>query len=104
MVIRLLGIGIGALACTACYPANPPVASSRSNNATIEVQTLFTHQGCTVYRFVDAGYHYYVRCDSPHAELATMSHDNCGRNCRRDETIQTVTPEGSASPPTEPPR
>ena len=90
MMTRLLGLCVGILALPACYVPQPPVTSSRSNNPEISVQTLFTHDGCTVYRFFDAGYHYYARCDAAHATVATMSTVSCGRNCRRQEDIATV--------------
>lgn len=41
---------------------NDPVATAPSNNEEIHVDELFTHDGCTVYRFRDGNYHCYVRC------------------------------------------
>lgn len=40
-----------------------PVSTSLTDNNAIHVEQLFTHEGCTMYRFHDAGYpRYYVRC------------------------------------------
>jgi hypothetical protein len=74
------------LSLTACIAA--PIASSPTNNADIEVEQLFTHDGCAVYRFRDGGYHYYVRCNTGTAQ--TMTPKGCGKNCVRDEVIATT--------------
>ncbi len=79
---------LAALACSGCLA--PPVASSPSNNSQIEVETLFTHDGCTVFRFYDAGYHYYARCEDARVSVATMSDVSCGRNCVQQEEVPTV--------------
>lgn len=89
MALCLLGLG-----CSACFSASAPVSSSPSNNSNIEVETLFTHDGCTVFRFFDAGYHYYARCDGAHATISTVS---CGRHCTRQEEVRTVAGESAAS-------
>jgi hypothetical protein len=87
------------LSCLLLLPlaacVQPAVATAPSNNPHIEVDTLLTHDGCTVYRFRDAVYHYFVRCrDAPTA--MTLSRVSCGKNCSRPEEIQTVA--ASAAP------
>jgi hypothetical protein len=74
-----------AIVSTACVSA--PVSSSPTNNQAIDVEQLFTHEGCTVYRFRDGPYHYYVRCDNGTAQ--TISPQSCGKNCVRDEIVPT---------------
>jgi hypothetical protein len=40
-----------------------PVAVHETNNAKIQVEEMFTVDGCTVYRFDDGSYsHYFARC------------------------------------------
>lgn len=40
-----------------------PVSQSNTNNKEIQVDLLFTHDGCNVYRFNDGGNnHYFVKC------------------------------------------
>ncbi len=76
---------LAAVACT-----NDPVSVSGTNNRQIQVDELFEHDGCKVYRFED-GYrdHYYVRCkDTQPAQ--TLSTESCGKNCTRPVDIQTV--------------
>ncbi|HET7371857.1 MAG TPA: DUF4884 domain-containing protein [Gemmatimonadaceae bacterium] len=80
-IILLLAIAVSGCLAT-------PVSSSPTNNQDIDVQQLFTHEGCTVYRFRDGGYHYYVRCAQGVAQ--TMSPQSCGKNCVRDEAISTT--------------
>jgi hypothetical protein len=67
----------------------PALATVPSNNPHIEVDTLLTHDGCTVYRFRDGQYHYFVRCPDP-PRASTLSRVSCGKNCTRPEEIPTV--------------
>jgi hypothetical protein len=101
MTTRLIALSLVATVCSACLSATAPVATSPSNNSNIEVQTLFTHDGCTVFRFFDAGYHYYARCDGAHASVATMSNVTCGRHCVRQEEVKTVPADDATSKGTE---
>ena len=49
------------------------------------VQELFTHKGCTVFRFKDGGRHrYYTNCTG-----ATNWTESCGKNCTRQNGIST---------------
>lgn len=50
-----------AFALSGC--ARDPVETSRTDNPGIVVEKLFEHEGCTMYRFQDAGnYVYYSDC------------------------------------------
>lgn len=46
------------------------------------VDKLFTHEGCTVYRFYDGGNRYYTNCSG-----STSWKENCGKGCTRDVNI-----------------
>lgn len=86
--MRRIALALLLLGC-----AEEPVSTGASSNANIAVSLLFEHEGCKVYRFLDAGhYRYYVRCsDGTQATGHTYS-ESCGKNCtrtRRDE-IPTV--------------
>ncbi len=70
-----------------------PLSKAPSDNPEVQVDTLFTHDGCTVYRFEDNGFHYYVRCRQAEP-AATSSMVPCGDNCERPEQIQTLSAEG----------
>ena len=51
----------------------------------IEVARLFTHDGCTVYRFGDAGrFVYFSKC-SEKSEVFWNEVHSCGKNCTRTE-------------------
>jgi len=52
-----------------------------------EVERLFTHDGCTVYRFMDSNYRYFARCEN--ATASTSTRNNCGKSCTRETTITT---------------
>lgn len=83
MNIRLLLITILVLPLIAC--GKPPIATTRTENPEVSVDTLFTKDGCTVYRFNDAGYKYFVRCES--GSSSTQGLESCGKNCTRDVGI-----------------
>ncbi len=58
---KIIACALGALALSGC--ARDPVETTRTNNPSINVEKLFEHEGCTVYRFQDAGnYVYYSNC------------------------------------------
>lgn len=65
---------LAVLLAAACNPA-PPMSRAGSDNVAVVVETLFTHDGCTIYRFKDGDledYHYYAVCDKP-ARVAVES-------------------------------
>lgn len=55
-----------------------------SSNEEIKVDRLFTHDGCTVYRFADYGAaRYFARC----GDQVQFSHQEpCGKGCTREVT------------------
>ena len=65
------------LASTACM--TEPIATAPTNNAGIEVDLLFQHDGCNVYRFRDVTYHYYVKCNGAGPNASVLP-DKCGKS------------------------
>lgn len=64
------------------------VSVSRTDNADIQVEELFTHNGCTVSRFQDSGYsHYFADC---RGTLTSTHSEYCGKGCQR--TVHDETP------------
>lgn len=53
------------LLLSGCYVKRTPIyAKPASNNDDYEVNYLFNHDGCSVYRFLDKGnYVYFTKCD-----------------------------------------
>ena len=52
-------------------------------NADFRVETLFTKDGCTVYRFEDGGTRrYFTNCRG-----AVTWREGCGKNCTRDVAV-----------------
>jgi hypothetical protein len=51
-----------------------------TNNAAIQVETLFTKDGCTVYRFNDDGRRYFVRCESGQTRTEWSTTYPCGKS------------------------
>ena len=86
-----LSIFIALLCLFGC--AKDPISVSQSSNPDVNVSKLFDHDGCSTYRFYDAGeYHYYVKCEKSN-DVTTISTktESCGKNCtkKRDENIPT---------------
>lgn len=49
------------------------------------VERLFTHEGCTAYRFNDGSkYVYYTNCGTQ-----TQSTHSCGKNCTETDSVTT---------------
>lgn len=60
-----------------------PAETSTSVGSEFVVDTLFTHEGCTVYRFNDGGNNrYFTNCSG-----STTWRENCGKNCTRNMNI-----------------
>jgi hypothetical protein len=65
------------LACAGCMA--DPIATAPTNNAQIQVDLLFEHEGCRVFRFRDIGYHYFVKCDAAGPNASVLP-DKCGKS------------------------
>ena len=71
---------IGLQACS-----ETPVKSDVVGNG-VDLDLLFEHDGCRVYRFYDYGSaHYFTDCRGSVSDLRS-----CGKNCTREESIETV--------------
>ena len=78
---------ITALVVAGCSKA--PEYSSHAGREFI-VDTLFTHEGCTMYRFSDGGYpRYFAKCDGDSVTARTEWKERCGENCVRQEETTT---------------
>lgn len=66
--------------------AKDPIAVDRTDNPEVNIHTLFTHNGCTVYRFYDNGYrHYFSDCRG-----SVTSRVSCGKNCTRPTHVMNL--------------
>ena len=71
---------LAVLALTGC---GKPAETSTSVGREFVVDTLFTHEGCTVYRFVDHGNsRYFTNCQG-----STNWTERCGKGCNRQMGI-----------------
>ena len=77
-----------ALAVAGCTKA--PEYSSPAGREFV-VDKLFTHEGCTMYRFSDGGYlRYFAKCDGESVTAQTEWVERCGNNnCTRQREITT---------------
>ncbi|WP_137803427.1 DUF4884 domain-containing protein [Caulobacter sp. 3R27C2-B] len=82
---RIILIAAVAAVLAACAGPSTP-ADSVDSNAGYAVQKLFKVDGCTVYRFEDAGsLRYLTTCPG-----SVQSVTSCGKSCTRRDQIQTV--------------
>lgn len=59
--------------------AKEPLSIERVDNNEFQLDKLFSHEGCTVYRFSDWGrYHYYTDCRGRTTSTYSTS---CGKGC-----------------------
>jgi len=77
---------IALVATTGCI--TPPLATTQTANPGIQVDLLFEHDGCRVYRFLDGTYHYFARCGGA-GPNATMLPDRCGKGGRECGSVPT---------------
>lgn len=86
-----------AILCAALIGCSKtPEKVEMTTNPEIPVETLFTHDGCTVYRFVDVGRaHYFAKCPEAVEVIGTYS-ESCGKGCvsYHDENIRTPAGRG----------
>lgn len=55
-----------------------PMSIESTENVDFKVEKLFTHDGCTVYRFYDYRNHYYTDCRGRTTSTYSTS---CGKGC-----------------------
>ena len=83
--IRLLKVAILVAVVLTCLAGCAGEAEeSTSAGREFKVDKLFTHEGCTVYRFWDASnYRYFTNC------RGTVSwQESCGKGCTRPQQVQ----------------
>jgi hypothetical protein len=73
---------LAVLSLSACQKQ----AEQATHTGAYNVETLFTHDGCTVYRFYDGRTIYYTNCKG-----STQHTESCGKNCTEDVTVPTDT-------------
>lgn len=80
---------IALAACAALAACQKPAEQTTHAGNGFEVSRLFSVDGCTVYRFQDAGTRYFAKCSA--ASATTNSNENCGKNCTHTRIIPTET-------------
>lgn len=85
-----LGAALLLLALAGCV--KEPIATATVGNDVV-VEKLFTHEGVTVYRFMDSWrYHYYAVRGDRIDTFASWS-ESCGKNCTRQHAEEVTTLE-----------
>ena len=84
-------LSLAALAMVA--GCEKPAESAALTGVGFTVERLFTHEGCTVFRFWDGGYrHYFTRCDGVAAQSTTTRQESCGKSCTRSVEVSVGRP------------
>jgi outer membrane biogenesis lipoprotein LolB len=82
--LRTLALSLSVLLLSAC--SGKAESTAQSTNGEFQVERLFDADGCTVYRFQDAGYfRYFSKC--PGAISQTNWKESCGKSCTREEGV-----------------
>lgn len=71
-----------ALALTGC--TGRAESTNSTTNPNYKLERLFEHDGCTVYRFYDAGSRYYTDCRG-----SAMWDEYCGKSCTYQQHNRT---------------
>ena len=79
MKLYVIATLILTAATTGC--SKPPETSTKVG-VDFQVDKLFTHEGCTVYRFNDVGYRYFTNCKG-----AVEWVESCGKGCTRNQGV-----------------
>ena len=66
-----------------------PLATVPTNNAGIQVDLLFQHDGCNVYRFRDVTYHYFAKCNGAGPNASVLP-DRCGKSGQECGGVPTL--------------
>lgn len=76
------------LALISCQDPISPTFVSQTNNPKVQVDLLFKHDGCTVYRFIDNYIPvYYADCQNHYS--TTSWEQSCGEDCKRPKSVTT---------------
>lgn len=81
--VFLMAAVIALVGCT-----KDPISTAGSDNPAVTIDKMFTHDGVTVYRFVDNGRAVYF--SSPSSSLTYSHSEACGKGCTRSVTTQTL--------------
>lgn len=86
----IMAVSAILLCAEACDKA--PQETIISSNGAIKLDKLFVVDGCSVYRFVDAGANRYLTTCQGSVQSVTQ----CGKGCvERDEIVTAIKPKGS---------
>jgi hypothetical protein len=79
---RLL-VGVAMVWAVGTAGTKAPIETRRTDNSNIDIELLFTNDGCSVYRFDDDGnHHYYADCGG----TGSGHLRSCGAKCVRYES------------------
>lgn len=73
---------LAIIAFTILAGCSKPAETSTAVGVEFVVDKLFTHEGCTVYRFYDGGTRYFTNCQG-----STSWTEQCGKGCTRQVGI-----------------
>lgn len=89
MKLTLFLLMFSLVACD--LPKAPEPESVAVTHGGYAVTRLFTHDGCTIYRFDDGGYHYWAVCPGRAASASEEHRRQVGKTSRVDvEEVPTL--------------
>jgi len=79
-MIKLIILALAIVTLSSCTRK----AEESRTSGDFQVEKLFTHDGCTAYRFYDGRYVYYTTCG-----VTTSSTHSCGKSCTQSDEVTT---------------
>ena len=80
---------LGFFSLVSCITQIPISSESPENNQTYDVEYLFEHEGCKVYRFSDMGHYvYFTNCKGDVTSIKNDSTQTKVLNMVRDQVVE----------------
>ena len=80
---HLLTIALLALALAGCE--RHPQETAETSNTDYQIELLFEHDGCRVYRFSDGGHRYYTHCHDGQGRTDWTVRHSIGKTVRTEQ-------------------
>ena len=91
--MKRLMLVVAVMMLVGCVDETQPMRVESSTNPNVPIALLLEHDGCKVYRFVDANrYRYLSKCTNASSSSVSSEYtESCGKSCSRTVSDETPT-------------
>ena len=91
--MKRLMLVVAVMMLVGCVDETQPMRVESSTNPNVPIALLLEHDGCKVYRFVDANrYRYLSKCTNASSSSVSSEYtESCGKSCSRTVSGETPT-------------